>query len=520
MRSDILLLWSSGAATMACLCVLMLRGPLRRLAGAGAAYALWMLPPLAALAAALPAPAERIVPMHALASLPATAMLPRATVVPIADLGWLLCALWSVGAIASLLLQWRAQRRFVASLGELRMEQRGRLTVLRAAADAGLPALVGLWRPRIVLPTDFERRYHAPQRALLLHHELVHWRRGDAWANALAALLRALQWFNPVVHYAYARFRRDQELACDAQVMASRPRQKSRYADALLRGSLGDAGMAPLACSWRAAHPLKERIQMLRSPLPSRLRRTIAWLFAATLAALTACAAWAAQPARSPSSAIAGDHWYRTEVGLVVDGESRRFGLLERAGQWLSFDTGDGADGWQARLRWQSLDDRRLQLDVELRRGGQWVASPRMIVDRDDPQAAFEATSPDGRSRFAATLRATPAPAPAPAAPAQAADDGSHLAPPRYPAQAYAQGVGGQVVLLVDVRADGSVAEAAVERSEPRGVFDEAALSAARQWHFKPAMVDGKAVGGRVRVPVGFEVERTAGAPAGKGAMQ
>jgi len=514
MRSEILLLWGSGVVTMACLGVLLLRGLLRRLAGAGAAYRLWMLPPLALLTAMLPAPAERIVPMHALPSLPVAAMLPRATSVPLADVGWLVCALWSLGVLASLLLQWRAQRRFRYGLGDLRGERRGRLKVLRASVDAGLPALVGLWRPQIVLPIDFERRYRGPQRALLLRHELVHWRRGDAWANALAALLRALQWFNPLVHHAYTRFRRDQELACDARVMALRPRQKSRYADALLRGSLGNAGLAPLACAW-AAHPLKERIQMLRSAPPDRHRATLAWLLAMSLATLTAGAAWAAQPARAPATAIGGERWYRTEVDLRVDGDSRRFGLLERAGQWLAFESGDRADAWQARLRWTTLDDRRLQLDLELRREGVLVASPKMIVERDDPQAAFEASSPDGRSRFAATLRAIPASAPSPA---QAdATEASDLAPPRYPAQAYAQGIGGRVVLLVDVRADGSVGEAVVERSEPRGVFDASALAAARQWHFKPAMEQGTAVAGRLRVPVEFEVDHSAGV--GEGAM-
>jgi len=517
MRSDVLLLWASAALTIACLCVLLLRGPLRRLAGARAAYALWMLPPLAMLAAVLPAPSAPIVPMHALPSLPATTMLPRAASLPMADTGWLLCVLWLLGVGASLLLQRRAQRRFLRGLGDLRIERRGRLTVWRASVDAGLPALVGGWRPRIVLPVDFEQRYPAPQRALLLRHELVHWRRGDAWANALAALLRALQWFNPLIPHAYARFRRDQELACDARVLVSRPRQKRRYADALLRGSLGGTGLAPLACAWRATHPLKERIQMLRSPRPGRLRSSIAWLLIVVLASFAACVAWAAQPARAPVAALSGAQWYRTEVDLTVDGESRRFGLLERAGQWLSFDSGDGDAAWQARLRWQALDDRRLQLDVELRRGDALVASPKMIVGLDDPQAALEATSQDGRSRFAATLRAMPASAPPPA---QAGDaDATRLAPPRYPADAYARGLGGRVVLLVDVRADGSVAGVAVEHSEPRGVFDAAALSAAWQWHFQPSVERGQAVAGRVRVPVEFEVNRSAGAAAGEGAM-
>jgi hypothetical protein len=37
-------------------------------------------------------------------------------------------------------------------------------------------------------------------------------------------------------------------------------------------------------------------------------------------------------------------------------------------------------------------------------------------------------------------------------------------------------------------------------------VFDAAAIEAAWQWKFKPRLEDGKAVAGRVRVPVDFSI--------------
>ncbi|MGD3580303.1 M56 family metallopeptidase, partial [Xanthomonas citri pv. citri] len=41
------------------------------------------------------------------------------------------------------------------------------------------PVSVGLWRPRIVLPMDFDTRYSAAERTLILAHERLHLRRGD-----------------------------------------------------------------------------------------------------------------------------------------------------------------------------------------------------------------------------------------------------------------------------------------------------------------------------------------------------
>lgn len=99
---------------------------------------------------------------------------------------------------------------------------------------------------------------------------------------------------------------------------------------------------------------------------------------------------------------------------------------------------------------------------------------------------------------------------PAPEAPS-ASPVQPDLAPPRYPAYAAEHNLGGKVVLIVDVAADGSVSNATIERSEPKGIFDEAALAAVRNWRFKPATEHGKPVASQVRVPIEFKMDPKTG---------
>lgn len=67
-------------------------------------------------------------------------------------------------------------------------------------------------------------------------HELVHFRRRDHLLLLLLALLRAVYWFNPLVHLGFSELRADMETACDARVLAVLdPAEKRRYLTALLR---------------------------------------------------------------------------------------------------------------------------------------------------------------------------------------------------------------------------------------------------------------------------------------------
>lgn len=283
---------TSLASSAAIVLVLLVRRPLRRWFGASAAHAAWATVPAAVVAVMLPAMPVAVLPRVALegfamvGTVPASD--PHAGTIPAA---WIVVA-WLCGTVAMAVRLGLQQRAFVRSLGTLRMRSDG---LHEASAVAGLPAVIGLVRPRTVVPADFDSRYSREQQALLRAHEQAHVTHGDLWANALVALLRCASWFNPLMHLAARCFRHDQELACDQRVLAARPGSRRSYGEAMFTTQLA-AQPLPLGCHWGFGHPLKERITMLKQPLPTP-RRLIAGTSLATLLTLSVgVGAWAAQP--------------------------------------------------------------------------------------------------------------------------------------------------------------------------------------------------------------------------------
>ena len=259
--------------------VMVLRLPTRRLFGARIAYGLWILPPLAALAMLVPA---RLVTVR----LAATAMETTQTALPsmatpaIApfDVRPLLAGLWLVGVVASLAWQTWRQIQFARA----------------ARAGRAGPAVVGVLRPRVVTPDDFAQRYTPREREIVLAHERTHLERGDPAVNAALALLTCLNWFNPAAHVMSRWLKIDQELACDARVIAAHPKARKAYAEAMLKTQLA-ARPLPLGCHW-SSHPLAERVRLLTRPAPGRGRRRIGAGLIVLLGLAGAVGAWIARP--------------------------------------------------------------------------------------------------------------------------------------------------------------------------------------------------------------------------------
>jgi bla regulator protein BlaR1 len=285
-------------SSLAILCVALLRHPLRKLAGYRAAYWIWLLVPAATLTLLLPVPTQLPLQGGVLDGISLSGIVPAKLDAPSSPREWLipmLLAVWLAGAAASLISLVTRQRRFMRLQGPLVPDERG--ICIGVAARA--PMLIGIFRARIIVPADFESRYAPQEQQLVLAHERAHARRHDILVSALALLMQCVFWFNPLVYLALGWLRHDQELACDEQVLSNLPPTDSAarrvYAAALLKAQLAaeSAWRIPIGCHWQSTHPLKERITMLRNPLPGTTRHVAGVLAVLALSSSAGYVAWA-----------------------------------------------------------------------------------------------------------------------------------------------------------------------------------------------------------------------------------
>lgn len=276
------------AVGVAIVVVIALRKAARQTFGARLAYGLWAAPILVALVTMVPGREVFVVAPGATIPTPLSALAPPLAAAPFEraaslDLALVVLGLWLLGVIGSILVMVILQRRFLAEA------QRGAIG----------PAVVGLVSPRIIIPSDFDSKFTAHERALVLAHEEAHIARQDSRLNGLSAAIQCLFWFNPLIHLAAHLARIDQELACDEAVVTRFPNARRTYAEALVKAQLAIRPL-PLGCYWPSGtqHPLLERIAMLNLDTFSPPRRLVG---ASTLTLLCACAgfaSWAAQPAQ------------------------------------------------------------------------------------------------------------------------------------------------------------------------------------------------------------------------------
>ncbi len=96
------------------------------------------------------------------------------------------------------------------------------------------PAVIGLFRPTIILPRALVERKSAEELTPLLAHELVHVRRGDLWMGLLQTVAVGVWWFHPLVRLASRRLSREAERCCDEEVLAELGCEPAGYARSLL----------------------------------------------------------------------------------------------------------------------------------------------------------------------------------------------------------------------------------------------------------------------------------------------
>ena len=301
------------AASLLMALVMLLRRPVARWLGAGAAYSLWVLPLLRMVLPVLPQEVAAPSPLHIAvdqSGLPGLLALSHQPQASGSGFPWLEAgiALWFIGLLAFLLFQAVGYIRFRRHMldGSVLLGQEGRIRTI-ASPQASGPLAFGVLRPMIVLPVDFAQRYDDLEQEMAVAHERAHHERGDLLANMVALLLLGVHWCNPIAWIAYRAYRADQETACDARVLSLYGRDQAHaYGRAILKAAGGRQFVA--ACHLNRIATLKGRLAMLSHHEISLQR--ISWgmaavaIVTATGLALTASGSRAAQQMAAISETV------------------------------------------------------------------------------------------------------------------------------------------------------------------------------------------------------------------------
>lgn len=86
---------------------------------------------------------------------------------------------------------------------------------VKMSPDVQSPLLVGLFRPVVYLPC---RHIPEEQMAMVLRHELMHYKRKDLFIKWLALFVNAVHWFNPLAYLLCANISESCEVSCDMAV--------------------------------------------------------------------------------------------------------------------------------------------------------------------------------------------------------------------------------------------------------------------------------------------------------------
>jgi beta-lactamase regulating signal transducer with metallopeptidase domain len=303
------------ASSAAITTIAALRPIVRRYCGAVAVLNLWWIVPLSFVAMLVPK--KTTLPVFVSlteAAVPATNV--RAASIAPAAWSWNeigLCV-WMVGTLIAAGWMYLSHRAFTRRIN-WHTGPRGTLP-----AECG-PASVGAWRARLALPVDFQSRYTAAERKLILLHEYIHVYRRDGLVNLAMSALLALQWFNPLMHWASRAIGRDQECACDAIVISRHPKALRTYAEALSKSLPELPQHLPLVSRWHTYHPIIERISMLKTHRDFRASTRLAIAFFVVGAACAGALAYAAQPATleaEPADPIAAAYEIDVSVERIV----------------------------------------------------------------------------------------------------------------------------------------------------------------------------------------------------------
>jgi TonB family protein len=386
------------------------------------------------------------------------------------------------------------------SLGIIR-----RVMVLESPA-APVPFACGVFRPVVLLPAG-AAAWPGPRLRSVLLHELLHVRRFDVAAQALARLACCLYWFHPLAWIAARQLRREREHACDDAVLLSGVGAHQYASDLmdLTRDLAAQRLLWPGATAMAGTSDLESRIRLLfasrnRRPLQARVAVPIAAAVAVVLLPLAALTV----RAQATRGAL---------VGVVQDASGARIPNCRITARNLDGTNQEVTRSDQAgEYRFTAIPPGRYAL--EFAAPGFSRATLNAVVTAQDPARA-DANLDIGSvsENLTITGRKAPAPAAPPAGTPHRVRVGGNVQPlrlirqtkPEYSAELQQLGVQGTVVIRAVISKTGDVLSPQVVNTvDPR--LAKAALDAVSLWQYSPSLLNGQPVETSTTVTVDFQL--------------
>jgi TonB family protein len=429
--------------------------------------------------------------------------------------GWLYAALllaWFAGLGWILVCRLRRSRRETARTWNALGNRRGRLEAKLGDALAptkipqgtvclvrgsGMPAVRGLLQPRIEIPAQVVEELAVPDLTAVLLHEAEHCRRKDPLRQVLAVLASWLFFFYPPVRWLLRRVYETTEMACDEAVLRDgvAPRDYARSIARTLELGLGPADtrfafIGPGRSSLRRRLARLNTERRYRTMLTHRIVLAVAALVAllGSVVPLTPGAQAADEKAVDASSSV-------------------RFGALDRlagAGTEVTLefnkaaaddvlDVVSGIAGFKLILD-PTVSDKEVSLSTK-----NSTVREALIKIGINAGLLYEVPNPT-----TLRVRGILIPGEDGVSPPVRIEDSAVR--PVYPEAMRQAKIQGRVVIQATIDSNGEVAEIEVLTAD-HPAFGEAAIEAIEQWRYKPATLDGNAVGVYFTIVVAFNLD-------------
>ncbi|MDB6041647.1 MAG: Protein TonB [Gammaproteobacteria bacterium] len=153
------------------------------------------------------------------------------------------------------------------------------------------------------------------------------------------------------------------------------------------------------------------------------------------------------------------------------------------------------------RAKASALAGKAALVEPDLTQAKRWGADAKDIAALQQMQVAVKPAA-QGPSRAAAAAAGM-----SPAALAANLKRQRYV-PPEFPAKALSQRINGSVTVEYIVDTNGDPRDVRVIEATPPGVFDKAAISAVKRWHYEPVVANGAPVEVPVRTSIRFELPK------------